>query len=249
LTPQGEVVLNAVVGMELLKEAIDVSNTRDEIRRDTEPASLASTAHEAASGSKGGTSRSEHLERLRSRCATELEFKIESSKEHWTELDSETSLSGEELVAANREVFERLMEQFRCPKTGECFFHDWGESLTLGAKIAEGGQAEIFSAKLRGEDGSIYDKIVVKAFKSGYCLKDLEHQWPQGMFVTKSMEHQWPQEMFVTKSMEHQWPQEMFVTKSMKTVKSLWKRYAKKRDAKSGGKQDRNICREDFYSF
>jgi hypothetical protein len=67
---------------------------------------------------------------------------------------------------------------------------------------------------------------VVKAFKSGYCLKDLEHQWPQGMFVTKSM--------------EHQWPQEMFVTKSMKTVKSLWKRYAKKRDANSGGKQDRN---------
>jgi hypothetical protein len=135
-------------------------------------------------GSKGVTSRSKHLEQLRSRCATELEFEIESSKEHWTELDSETSLSGEELVAANREVFERLREQFRCPKTGECFFHDWGESLTLGAKIAEGGQAEIFAAKLRGEDGN---KIVVKAFKSGYCLKDLEQQWPQGMFVTKSM--------------------------------------------------------------
>lgn len=117
----------------------------------------------------------------------QLEFEIESSKEHWTELDSETSLSGEELVAANREVFERLREQFRCPKTGECFFHDWGERLTLGAKIAEGGQAEIFSAELRGEDGSIHDKIVVKAFKSGYCLKDLEHQWPQGMFVTRSV--------------------------------------------------------------
>lgn len=177
-------MLSAVVGMELPKEAIDTGNARDETRM----ASPASTAQEAASGSEGGTSRIEHLEQLRSRCATELEFEIESSKEHWTELDSETSLSGEELVAANREVFERLMEQFRCPKTGECFFHDWGESLTLGAKIAEGGQAEIFSAELRGEDGSIHDEIVVKAFKSGYCLKDLEQQWPQGMFVTKSME-------------------------------------------------------------
>ncbi|KAG0612888.1 hypothetical protein M758_6G060000 [Ceratodon purpureus] len=159
----------------------------DEISGDAQPARASTTLAtipEVASSSNGVASRSEQLKQLRSRCATELEYEIESSKEHWTELDSERSeVFSEELMAENREAFERLMEKWRCPKTGKCFFHDWGDSLKVRKKIAEGGQAEIFEAKFQDEDGMpSHDKIVVKVFKSYHPLKDLERIWPRGMF-------------------------------------------------------------------
>lgn len=168
-------MLSATVGMAQLKQAIRVGMAR-----------LKKALIEEGNNREAASSRSEQLKQLRSRCATELEYEIESSKEHWTELDSETSegLSKEELVAENREVFERLMGEWRCPVTGECFFHDWGDRLKVGAKIAEGGQAEIFAAEFErgGRRRSRHDEIVVKVFKSGYSLKDLERLWPQGMF-------------------------------------------------------------------
>ncbi|KAG0569076.1 hypothetical protein KC19_6G063900 [Ceratodon purpureus] len=160
----------------------------DEISGDTQPtraSTTLATIPQVASSSNGVASRSEQLKQLRSRCATELEYEIESSKEHWTELDSERSeVFSEELMAENREAFKRLMEKWRCPRTGKCFFHDWGDSLKVRKKIAEGGQAEIFEAEFQDEDGmpSPCDKIVVKVFKSYHPLKDLERIWPLGMF-------------------------------------------------------------------
>ncbi|KAG0569075.1 hypothetical protein KC19_6G063900 [Ceratodon purpureus] len=156
----------------------------DEISGDTQPtraSTTLATIPQVASSSNGVASRSEQLKQLRSRCATELEYEIESSKEHWTELDSERSeVFSEELMAENREAFKRLMEKWRCPRTGKCFFHDWGDSLKVRKKIAEGGQAEIFEAEFQDEDGmpSPCDKIVVKVFKSYHPLKDLERIWP-----------------------------------------------------------------------
>ena len=44
----------------------------------------------------------------------------------------------------------------------------------VGEKIAEGAQAEIYA-------GTLFDcyECVVKVFKQGYTLRDLQQQWPQ----------------------------------------------------------------------
>lgn len=47
----------------------------------------------------------------------------------------------------------------------------------MSKKIAEGGQAEIFNAEFTHSRMG----YVLKAFKEGYSLRDLENQWLQNL--------------------------------------------------------------------
>jgi serine/threonine protein kinase len=60
------------------------------------------------------------------------------------------------------------------------FFEDDGEGLVVGKKIAEGAQAEIFTAYLKDDDGRKWEGVM-KVFKEGSALQDLKKQWPKGM--------------------------------------------------------------------
>lgn len=89
----------------------------------------------------------------------------------------------ERLRVANRQHFQCLEEKYRSSRPlhfrplrpQSKFFRDWGDALVVGKKIAEGGQAEIFEATLQWKYGK--EKCVLKVFKSGYSLADLERQW------------------------------------------------------------------------
>lgn len=112
---------------------------------------------------------------------TALDFEIAASKDHWSELQQPSSVvedsSGEEkekVHLTNTAIVLGLQKQF--PQTGD-FFRDGDDSL-LGQKIAEGGQAEIFEER---REGSSYGKYVLKVFKEGSSVLDLQKQWPLGM--------------------------------------------------------------------
>lgn len=51
----------------------------------------------------------------------------------------------------------------------------------MDEKLAEGGQAEIFAATLEFDNGEEEDDIVVKVFKGGSVLQDLEKQFPPAL--------------------------------------------------------------------
>lgn len=120
----------------------------------------------------------------RSNFVNEMEFEIESSKSHWTELSkkrkhdsNESSLDGEDHHKSNSDAFERLKER---AEWGSFFRQSWYE-LEMSEKIAEGGQAEIFvgsGTNLR--DGTKRD-LAEKMFQEGCALGDLQRLWPPGL--------------------------------------------------------------------
>ena len=64
----------------------------------------------------------------------------------------------------------------------EIFFRRSWYDLEIGEKIAEGGHAEIFTASGTNlHDGTKKDDLVVKVFKEGFSLVDLQRWWPPGL--------------------------------------------------------------------
>jgi len=148
------------------------------------------------------STRIEKMIQERKEFATDLEFEVEASRDHWSELTplnveaaNGVNLQGlklesndwKQLGEADDEVGEAGGGGKTAETNMEVFQHlqkKYGNFLqlerTLGmiwkGKIAEGGQAEIFSFKERlGTLG------VLKVFKEGCSLRDLEKQWPLGM--------------------------------------------------------------------
>ncbi|KAG0557066.1 hypothetical protein KC19_11G100200 [Ceratodon purpureus] len=107
----------------------------------------------------------------------DVEAVIERSKSHWTQVDTAGAWtdSEEDLQAENGKFFQGLKENTR-----KRFFKDYGESLKVGRKIGEGGQAEIFEGTWTRNERAT--EVVVKMFKQGYKLADLQRLWPKGMF-------------------------------------------------------------------
>ncbi|KAG0617301.1 hypothetical protein M758_5G179700 [Ceratodon purpureus] len=137
---------------------------------------LPSTSESSASDSV--CTRMERLVQRRSEYGSAVEFEIEASKVHWSEVDD--SSDDDEEKETDLEVYERLKQ-----KWGN-FFHDYGDSLVLREKIAEGGQAEIFNAEYAYPDSEYKEMTIVKVFKHGWALRDLEKQWPVGMLDNQS---------------------------------------------------------------
>lgn len=140
---------------------------------------------------------------------SELDFQIQASKEHWSELSSAIQpfelkrkkqalpfgllyriLLGrknvEDSIAPklhSTESLEQMREIFERLKKEQkrSFFQDF-DDLVLRGKIAEGGQAEIFEAEctLPTFGGSpSLTKCVVKVMKEGFSLDSLLSQWSQ----------------------------------------------------------------------
>lgn len=123
-------------------------------------------------------SKSTRIQRMmqqRKEFASDVEFDIETSKDHWSET-LESVGARARVAEANKKVFESLKKKWGS------FFVDRGHLWVVGEKIAEGGQAEIFNAARPYPDGKIKEGYVLKVFKDGNALKDLvQHQFPQGM--------------------------------------------------------------------
>ena len=118
------------------------------------------------------SSRIERMMQARGEYATDVEFEIEASKDHWSHLESASDT--EEVKETNLEAFRRLQKEWGG------FFYDFGDRLKVGRKIAEGGQAEIFEAHMEYPNGNKVE-YALKVFKEAFFLRDLEKQWPQGM--------------------------------------------------------------------
>lgn len=161
--------------------------------------SFDTSSNSAGSSSPYFSTRCQTLEHhRRDSNVSELDFQIQASKEHWSELssvieplhnrkkqlglaalgrvllgrkiaeDSTAGLHSVESLEQMREVFERL-------KQGQhSFFQDF-DDLVLRKKIAEGGQAEIFEAECTL--GGAPTKCVVKVMKEGFSLQSLQSQW------------------------------------------------------------------------
>lgn len=124
------------------------------------------------------------LENLR--LSSGVDYEIQISKPHWSQVDSDASSSSsscdeeeEYSVDRDREHFETLKQRTR--DRGGFRFEEF-PSLCVGEKLAEGGQGEIYEALLYNYTKPKRPiKCVVKVFKGGYPLKALELQWPSGM--------------------------------------------------------------------
>lgn len=120
---------------------------------------------------------------------------IELSKHHWSEL-SESIVDGiscEEVKLANVEAF-KVLESL--PMYGSFFktFGDQGNletigSLEVGEKFAEGAQAELFNVQVNWSnlEWNVDDleegvEWVLKVFKEGNLVQELQSQWPEGFF-------------------------------------------------------------------
>ena len=103
-----------------------------------------------ASCARGVSVRVEGLMKARSEYASAVEYEIEASRGHWSEVAGATSDEDDEKGESGEEVFARLQ------KTWGGFFKDWGDIIEVGEKIAEGGQSEIFNTlwKSRSEKAS-----------------------------------------------------------------------------------------------
>jgi serine/threonine protein kinase len=132
-----------------------------------------SSGAEAAASSAFYSARIEGLRELRSKVDNQLEFDVDSSKSHWTELSVATDDSEEQVP--NSVVFEEMKEH---PEWGMFFRGHQYDELEVGAKIAEGGQAEIFEAFGKKDWKT---RLVLKVFKEGYSLDDLQRSWPPGI--------------------------------------------------------------------
>ena len=127
----------------------------------------------------------------------EVQDRIKHSKRHWSQL-SEPHFNAEGLeeeVSAeidNREAFRTLQLH---PKWGSFFqtfgydlgvYGSFGE-LEVGAKFAEGGQAELFHAQVIWQNQEFAEddmengiEYVLKVFKKGSFLRHLQKRWPNG---------------------------------------------------------------------
>jgi len=105
----------------------------------------------------------------RSRFTSDVEFEIEYSKVHWSEVDLTPTV--ENFGELNCAYFLALKEKYYLMEPSINFFME-RDDIVIGKKIGEGGQAEIYEV---GED------YVVKIFDPSFRLEDLEKQWPQGM--------------------------------------------------------------------
>ncbi|KAG0562320.1 hypothetical protein KC19_9G136800 [Ceratodon purpureus] len=129
-------------------------------------------------------------EKERGEFSTDTEARIAASKATWSEVDPSVSQAqhSAELAEMNRKHFEILKRRKYVRNWGKVkvkpetkhdeeneFFSGW-DGLVVGQKLAEGTQGEIYEAK--DKDGS---RIVVKVFKAGSRLEDLEKQWPPGL--------------------------------------------------------------------
>lgn len=112
-----------------------------------------------------------------------LETEIEASKVHWSELRTE---QGEQSSAEkNWELFRSLQLQYSSG-SDVGFFVDWNaDKYAVGEKIAEGAQGEIFKLRpLHTDDPHLTETAVLKVFKHGSSLQDLQQQWPPAMLLT-----------------------------------------------------------------
>jgi serine/threonine protein kinase len=116
----------------------------------------------------------------RSEFATPLEAEIDASRVHWSELQAGNGGRGS--AEANWELYRSLQEQYGGPGG---FFMDWDDDIAeLGEKIAEGAQGEIFLIRSRRpEEAARNETAVLKVFKEGWSLEDLQQQWPPGMLL------------------------------------------------------------------
>jgi hypothetical protein len=149
-----------------------------------------------------------------------VEEQIERSKPHWSMLvDQSGCMDGEgEAEVSNVEVFKALQ---RHPTWGGFFstfcggldhLYDYGHSrlvmgekfhhahsqLVMGEKFAEGGQAELYNAHVKWwnpeaneEDVREGIEYVLKVFKKGTFLRDLQLQLPRGLlqFIAEDIEN------------------------------------------------------------
>ena len=103
----------------------------------------------------------------RSKYASAVEFEIEASKVHMSEIDNATSDEDDKNGESDVEVFQSLQQ-----KWSPFFFYDWGDELEVGEKIAEGGQAEIFNAVVTWSHSGRKNEYVLKVFKEGWVFCD-----------------------------------------------------------------------------
>jgi hypothetical protein len=166
---------------------------------DIEDGCASSSNSVAECRSKHVSTRIKKMIKARRKFPTNLEFEIEASRVHWSELTSSNVEVGKaggagKTAETNMEVFLHLHEKY-----GD-FFRIYRLRLRRSPdelptplhicpikKLAEGGQAEIFSSMM--VDGPIAPRGALKVFKEGFLLRDLEKQWPLGMFQNKHLKH------------------------------------------------------------
>lgn len=132
----------------------------------------------------------------------QVEFNIASSKVHWSALEDEVESEDDEncvldqekheaLMKANKEAFENLK---RHPHWGPFFSRDGAggvywlkvsgslySKVEVGKKVAEGGQAKIYECRGIHANGSP-DDLMLKVFRRGSFIQDLQKEWPQTIF-------------------------------------------------------------------
>ncbi|KAG0559120.1 hypothetical protein KC19_10G080500 [Ceratodon purpureus] len=134
-----------------------------------------------------------------------VEEQIERSKVHWSTLADQSSISLGDEGKAEESNKQEFMELQRHPTWGGFFrtfngedenLYDNGE-LVVGEKFAEGGQAELFHAKVtwwNPKDNEMFERkgveFVLKVFKKGTFLRSLKSQLPNGLlqFHVEDME-------------------------------------------------------------
>lgn len=110
-----------------------------------------------------------------------IEQGIEDSMSHWSEVvDSDSNEVQVPAEISNRGVFETLQDH---PKWGNFFRTFDKKDLIMGDKIAEGGQAEIYDVQVlrKSKFTQRSSTMVLKVFKKGFYLQELQSQWPPGM--------------------------------------------------------------------
>lgn len=126
-----------------------------------------------------------------------IEEQIERSKTHWSEVaysDSDIDQDEEEAVKAdNEEVFKALQMHPRWGTFFATFGHHYGVrgssgELVVGKKFAEGGQGEIYEVQVKWAYPEDNEKDqyrgmehVLKVFKKGTLLRQLQSQLPHGI--------------------------------------------------------------------
>ncbi|KAG0586028.1 hypothetical protein KC19_2G057800 [Ceratodon purpureus] len=137
------------------------------------------------------------------KCSSDVE-RIETSKVHWSELSEAVFDSDDDgaVEEDNRKVFRELQSHptwhrfFRTfgyklgvpvPGRPGYFRGSSGELVVEEKAFAEGGQAELFHARVNWGDSKYNEwqqkegrEWVVKVFKKGTSLRQLQVQWPHG---------------------------------------------------------------------
>ncbi|KAG0603353.1 hypothetical protein M758_10G087100 [Ceratodon purpureus] len=120
-----------------------------------------------------------------------VQYEIEASKVHWSEISPAMSETGQ-LGKSNRECFELLKRQQYVREGDQIVFKEHNEEqfgglfrdslLVVGKKLAEGGQAEIYEAYI-GKRGH---PSVIKVFKAGCLLQEIvEKQIPPALLHSR----------------------------------------------------------------